>query len=169
MSKVMCKHFKIREDCETCFFDRRQRIIQHLSCEPKRSLVMTDVVKKSEATMRCTDCYKEFSEEEVGTSPGCPSCGTSSLPMWIKHDVEVKINWHELRILGMWAANYAESLEDASRVSLHKILKRLSKYRPEDAGALTLVEEVKELQKSFPSASLSIGGEVIVPPVEKDE
>lgn len=117
-------------------------------------------------TIRCTDCYEEFSEEEIESATACPACGTSSVPMVIKNDVLLPINWHELRILTIWASNYAEKLPDDSRMALHKILKRLDKHRPEGCSALTLVGEIKELQEVFPTASLYVDNELIVPPKE---
>lgn len=117
-------------------------------------------------TMRCVDCYEEFSEEDVGDSEACPACGTCTLPMSIDEDILLPINWHELRVLTIWASNYAEKLPDSSRISLHKTLKRLDKYRPPGGAALTLVGEIKELQEHFPTASLYVDDELIVPPRE---
>ena len=107
-----------------------------------------------EKTIRCTDCYAEFSEDEVGNRCHCPACGTKSVPMAIKEDVLLPIN--------------AEGLEEEqSRIVLHKIIKRLDKHRPPGACALTLVGEIKELQDEFPTASLYVGDECIVPPKEE--
>lgn len=115
-------------------------------------------------TTRCTVCSTEFSDDEMLGSTCCPSCGTKSIPCAIKNDVTVKINWHELRILGIWADNWAHSnctLENQK--TLNSILKRLEAQFP-DRSPLTLFGEVKELQNSgFDAELLSSNGDVIVP------
>ena len=120
-----------------------------------------------EKTIRCTMCGEEFTDEEIENANCCPKCGSKGVPMSIRHDVTVRINWHELRILGIWASNWAEKCgEDAPKV-LEAILGRLDKYRPEGAAALTLMEEVKELQDHFPSATLFKDGKMVMPPKEE--
>lgn len=122
-------------------------------------------------TVRCTDCHAEFTNSEISSVSACPKCNTASLPMAIEDDVTLPINWHELRILTMWASNWAERFDEKSehsKITLHKIIRRLEKYRPKNAEALTLVAEIKELQEFFPGVEL-IGedGETIVPPKEE--
>lgn len=120
---------------------------------------------------RCTDCYAEFDDAELRGKNACPSCGTKSVPMAIAQDVTIKINWHELRILTMWASRWADQMSgdraDVRRRTLQSLLRRLNAFRPTGAGALTIVGEVKELQKHYPSASLiDASGETIMPPRE---
>lgn len=97
-------------------------------------------------TIRCTDCGTEFTDEElvVAAEPGhCPVCKTTGLPCRIADDVTLKINWHELRILGMWASNYVSKLDLGAQRTLKLILARLQAQHP-DKGALTLFGEVQE-------------------------
>ncbi len=83
------------------------------------------------------------------------------MPCAIKHDVQVSINWHELRILVMWADNWDElcakkDLEHKPGV-VKAIAAQLMKFKPaSNAGGLTLFEEIAELQQTFPGASLVI-------------
>jgi hypothetical protein len=117
---------------------------------------------------RCIDCCSEFNDEDLIKSKAscCPVCGTLSLPVSVDKDVNITINWNELRILTMWASRWAEQdgFNESSKISLHKIIKRLSKYRPDGSPALTLVEEFKELQEKYPNASLISDGEEIIGP-----
>ena len=65
-----------------------------------------------EKTIRCVICGKEFSDDELPESTcECPNCGTKSLPCLIVDDVNIKINWHELRILTIWAENWARQID----------------------------------------------------------
>lgn len=84
------------------------------------------------------------------------------------------INWHELRILTIWSSNWADQMRgdraDQCRKTLHAILRRLVKHRPDGSAPLTLVAEIKELQKDYPGASLADSdGNIIVPPVTDPE
>lgn len=105
--------------------------------------------------LRCTICSKEFAEADLppGVS-GCPACGTQSLPCDVAGDVTVKLNWHELRILGIWAENYARSIaaqpeanadsKRAPKVVL-AITRRLRAQHPK-RPPLTLEDEVAQLR-----------------------
>lgn len=102
-------------------------------------------------TVRCTDCAAEFSDEEIAGANGCPTCGTVSVPCSIAEDVTLKINWHELRILTIWASNYAsERLKDkpGSQRTLNSILKRLQAQHPEKTP-LTLFGELQQVAREL--------------------
>ena len=108
-----------------------------------------------EKTVRCTICGKEFSDDELpeGTCE-CPNCGTKSLPCSIADDVSIKINWHELRILTIWAENWArqidreEKKEEKNLLCIMTIAERLQKQFP-DKVKLTLFGEIRELRKDY--------------------
>jgi len=125
--------------------------------------------REGQKQIRCVDCYKEFSRLEIEGAKACPACGSKGVPMLISQDVTIRINWHELRILAIWASRWAdkENFPDDGRATLQNILKRLRTYRPAGSAPLTLIEEFKELQKTFPGAELrDEQGNVIVPPKE---
>ncbi len=126
-------------------------------------------------TIRCTDCRAEFTSEEIKFVSCCPACQSQATPMSISDDVSIKINLHELRILGIWAYNYAtrcddEQQDNPSRKSaratlqsilapIHEQLKALGKDAP-----LTLEEELSELRRSpfVGSAELFQDGKPVV-------
>ncbi len=82
-------------------------------------------------SIRCTNCSAEFSEAELEGKSACPGCGTTGVPCSIAEDVTVRINWHELRILGIWADNYAREHCDADgQKALSTILRRLQLQYP---------------------------------------
>jgi len=96
-------------------------------------------------TIRCTTCRAEFTDEETEGVTCCPNCGSEGLPMAIADDVTITINWHELRILGMWASNYAnEHCEESGRKALAMILHQIACQHPERAAdsPLTLAGEI---------------------------
>ena len=124
----------------------------------------------SEKTTRCTTCRAEFSEAEIAGAKACPSCGSSGNPMAIAQDVTLRINWHELRILTIWASNWAgrEGVPASSRLALESILRELDKQKPEGAAPLTLAGEVRQLQEAGFDAELQdAAGNVVVPKMVK--
>lgn len=104
---------------------------------------------------RCTDCGSEFSENEVDGHNCCPSCGSKGVPMRISDDVNIKINWHELRILGIWAENWAKQCDkenpEKEKSMLYTVLciaERLQRQFPKKAP-ITLFSEIRGLRKEY--------------------
>jgi hypothetical protein len=100
-------------------------------------------------TVRCLICDSTFTKKEIEGKSCCPNCKCKDVPCSISQDIEIKINWHELRILTIWASNWAikecPSESDSVRC-LNKIIDRLNKQRPNlTFGALTIKDEVKEM------------------------
>lgn len=98
---------------------------------------------------RCTNCRSEFTNRELEKADACPSCGCKGMPMNIAHDTTININWHELRILVIWAMNHAhaikESVPDDPIETIKAIVKPLSAFRPSGAPPLTIAEEMQEV------------------------
>ncbi len=110
-------------------------------------------------TIRCTDCAAEFTEEEIKGATGCPHCGTTGLPCSVNQDATININWHELRILTIWATNWAENkCDEAARKTLRSIIGRLQQQRKEGWPALTILDEVKELPETLKKDGIQVGG-----------
>lgn len=101
-------------------------------------------------TTRCTDCAAEFDDLELQGAHGCPACGTTSVPCAIREDVTVRVNWHELRILGIWASNYAAERLDGQpgRRTLSSILRRLEAQHP-DKAPLSLLGEARAVSRDL--------------------
>lgn len=88
---------------------------------------------------RCTTCHIEF---PLATYTGvCPRCGSNGLPMDPADDVTVKVNWHELRIMGVWAENHARTLSPDAQKALMAVLHRLEAQHPKKLP-LSLAGEV---------------------------
>lgn len=122
--------------------------------------MQTEEKQKQDEILRCVECRKEYSlafiEETQATK--CPGCGTKSLPMSAKQDIQVKINWHELRILCIWAKNWQdytvnkpnENEPDKTSTQVVDIItKELEKQRPEGAAPLSILGELQEVANTF--------------------
>lgn len=104
---------------------------------------------------RCIQCDKTFSQGELDRlAPDCcPNCGNRGLPVNPEFDTTVKINWSELRILGIWAENWARQCDREEPASgyncirtIHSIAYRLQKQHP-DYPPLTLSGEIRKIQE----------------------
>ena len=105
---------------------------------------------------RCIKCNSEFSELEVEDASSCPACGDIGAPALISDDVAVRINWHELRILSIWAENWAKKIQQddpkrnsGSLLTVMSIAERLQRQHP-DKTKLTLFSEIRELREKLP-------------------
>jgi len=86
-------------------------------------------------------------EEFTDDMECCPNCKTTSVPCTYDNQVDITINWHELRILCMWAERYAlEHTEGAGVV--YSIAERIRMQYP-NKSALTLSEELGEIEDMF--------------------
>ena len=118
--------------------------------------------------IRCIICSEEYTSSEIADlTTKCPNCGTECIPCEIKDDVEVKINWHELRILGIWAENWARQLDENAEegdernfLTIMTIAERLQNQHP-DKAPLTLYSEMKVLRNE-------LGDENVITDIDND-
>lgn len=98
----------------------------------------------AEKTARCLACRGEFTDAEIAGATGCPKCGSKGVPADPRKDATIAINPHELRILTIWASNWAEQkCEEQQRRSLKGIIGALSKQLP--GVALTMGQEIRSI------------------------
>lgn len=103
---------------------------------------------------RCTLCDYEVSQEVLDKGLNCcPGCGATGIPCDPANDVHIKINWHELRILGIWAENWARRhLEETGYdyeglKVVHAIARRIQAQHP-DGTPLTLAGKIREIRQT---------------------
>jgi len=145
----------VNELSEEATLSKKSKLSKFAACrsrDEKGSFVNTD------KTVRCVVCDSEFSDDEIKSSSCCPCCGATSLPMLITQDTTIKINWHCLRILTIWASNWAaEKCDESARNAVSSIIKRLEPQRKEDWPALTLLGEIKELPETLRKMGIECG------------
>jgi hypothetical protein len=104
----------------------------------------------------CTHCGVDIESWEGLTC--CPTCGTTGVPCAYADQHDVSVNLHELRVLCLWAENWAlhctrrPNLDEASKAIhmdevVYAIAGRLLKQLPA-GSALTMAGEFKELKDS---------------------
>lgn len=78
--------------------------------------------------------------------------------MEIAQDTTIKINWHELRILTIWASNWAaQACGKMEQKAVASVIKRLQVQRKKGWPALTLLEEIKELPQVLLEEGIECG------------
>lgn len=85
----------------------------------------------------------------------CPSCGDSKhVAANLNDTVNLTITRHELRILTMWASNWAAQTGDPPTMQCIKtVLERLGMQTD---TALTLSQEIADLRAAFPDSRVSV-------------
>lgn len=129
---------------------------------------------------RCTQCDHEVTREVQDRGLRCcPKCETTSLPCDPADDVEVKVNWHELRILVMWSERWAsldgipKDESESMLRTVRAIARRISAQHADRAGKLplTFLGEIKQLRDAFGKVEQNVVREEeppLYPPTDKD-
>lgn len=92
----------------------------------------------------CTDCGHKIASFD-GLN-GCPACDSRGIPCASENQVSVSVNWHELRILVIWAENW-QRRHTLGR-TVYAIAKRIESQHPEQP-CLTLASELGEIAKKY--------------------
>lgn len=94
----------------------------------------------------CIDCGTRIESFE-GLSE-CPTCKSKSVPCSDKLQVDISINWHELRVLIMWAENW--SLKNSGNAGvIYGIAERIRLQHPEIKTPLTIASEINAIKDEF--------------------
>ena len=93
----------------------------------------------------CTECG--FKVEDFTDLIECPNCNSTSPPCLDKNQVNININWHELRILTIWAENWGHRKYNGAGI-IYAISQRIQDQHPE-MGTLTLAEEIQNLPQKI--------------------
>ena len=116
-----------------------------------------------EKSILCVECRSTFSAEELDRSgaTSCPTCGSTGIPADLKDALELHITRHELRILTIWAANYAYQCDKKDENShlmtvVNGIIKGIRSQHAE-VGPLSLHEELQEVADAGHKVQSSIG------------
>ena len=91
--------------------------------------------------IRCIVCRTEFEHDELEGNAGCPICGYEGLTMLTNGDINIDINWFELRLICMWAEALALQVGDThSTNAFYSAVKQIKQQIP-DAGRITMFDE----------------------------
>lgn len=111
--------------------------------------------------MRLLCCHcREITDVDPEGEPlrACPNCGSTSVPADADDTATVTLTKHELRILCIWASNFAEGIkdregcEDSPKV-VYGILDHLG---TQVDVALSMRQEMADVRAEFPDATVTI-------------
>jgi DNA-directed RNA polymerase subunit RPC12/RpoP len=108
---------------------------------------------EAQKTVLCVECRSTFTDAETEGYTECPKCGSQGMPALLTDMHTINITRHELRILTMWAANWAEHIKDSEKKfyapnAIAGIASGIRAQLPE-IGPLTLSEEFQEVADVF--------------------
>jgi len=143
------------EDCQYCVEDNipemdRCFIPSHIKAHGEYVNAIKEG-KDPPVYLRCTLCYHELNFGQSGNVNCCPKCEDPGVPMSPDDGVTIDINWHELRILCIWAERWASDFikNEYSLKTVRAIASRIEKQRPEKKTPLTFLGEIKQLEKQY--------------------
>ena len=90
----------------------------------------------------CMDCGVHVASFEGLTC--CPNCGSESTPCSMAGQVDISINWQELRVLCIWAENWGHERAGGAG-TIYSIAQRILAQHP-DMPPITLAGEVQDLK-----------------------
>lgn len=94
----------------------------------------------------CLACNEWQTIPDDYDKPGCPGCGDTGIGALEEDIVTIKITWHELRVLVMWAEKF--SLRQGRSKIVYGIADRIILQHPERIP-LTLAGEIAQLKEMF--------------------
>lgn len=105
----------------------------------------------------CIDCGLRV--ESFEGLEKCPNCNSASVPCYDENQVNISINWQELRILSIWAERWALEKRLGAGI-IYSIAGRIEKQYPSlapltFAGELhQLKDEGYDVETNFPGVEL---------------
>lgn len=92
----------------------------------------------------CTIC--SFHVDSFDGLNCCPNCGATGVPCSDAEQVIVSVNTHELRILCIWAENWANTHKDVCVDAVYGIARRLRKQLGDKDAPLTMADEFQAIK-----------------------
>jgi hypothetical protein len=100
----------------------------------------------------CLTCGNTTSTDEAPNA--CPACGDGEHPPAdLADSVTVTLTTHELRILTIWAENWARQCGGDAMKAMGTILLRLG---TQTDAALTLSQEIADVRAAFPDSEVTV-------------
>lgn len=115
------------------------------------------MTEEKEYTIRCIVCDALYVTTDGLTM--CIICETKLLPVLIRHDVSVRINWQALRCIVMWAEKFAAQYYEKDPYMLRLVRHHADKMADEHPELskklpLTLERELGAIREAFPESDI---------------
>jgi len=112
----------------------------------------------SKIRLLCLRCRATLELPRDHDLTACPECGSHGVPADLDDTAAVTLTTHELRILTMWASNWAQSIADKPRCedSPQVIQGILDHLGQQTAAPLSLAQELADLRAAFPESDVTV-------------
>ena len=114
----------------------------------------------SERRLLCLACSEESVVSDDVHTHGCPKCGdTVGVPADLADTVNIHITNHELRILTIWASNYADAMDQLhpNDVPLRPVVQGIiDRIGTQTTVPLTLSQEIADVRALFPDSEVHV-------------
>lgn len=105
----------------------------------------------------CLHCREITETAPEGPSlNACPRCGSTSVPADADDLATVTLTKHELRILGIWASNFAEGIKAGSPDATKVVYGILDGLGTQTDVALSLRQELADVRAAFPDSTVTV-------------
>ena len=85
----------------------------------------------------CPECLEAFNMESLkaamATTPCCPKCQSRASPLRYKYDVDVKVNWHQMRLIGLVLSKVMVGIPEPAASDIRVLIRKLEKSNPKFA------------------------------------
>lgn len=86
----------------------------------------------------------------------CPECGSDATPASLDDTLTIHITSHELRILTIWASNWAHAIREQHPDAGNPIKVILNRLAPQTDVPLTLSQEIADIRASFSESEVTV-------------
>ena len=104
--------------------------------------------------IRCLACASEFDLEKLSNVSACPACGSKGIPIRPADVIQVRVTWHELHVLVVWAERWASRHQDPEMIKAVRTIAAFLGAQHPDKPALTFMGEIEELREKFGSSNV---------------
>jgi len=86
----------------------------------------------------------------------CPHCQSQAVPADLDDSVTIQITNHELRVLTMWASNWARRMSRPGSDLNKPISTILTRLGTQTSAALTLSQEIADIRQAMPDSEVKV-------------
>jgi len=104
--------------------------------------------------IRCIVCRTLFDHKELKNNNGCPICGYQGPTMLTKGDINININWFELRLICAWSESMVLNIGDEhSKNAFYGVIKAIKDQLP-NSEPITIFDQTPMINDTIPDGTL---------------
>lgn len=108
------------------------------------------------ARLLCLACGGEADTLTAGPLDACPNCGDKGVPADLEDVTSITLTTHELRILTIWASNWANAIASQHPNTPRVLQTILDRIGMQTSAALTLRQEIADIRAAYPDSKVTV-------------